>query len=275
MSKKIDAEGNEIVEFESLDLEEEPKGSPSKLNKMLGTLKEKLEPQDYAQVLSDLGLEGEDLSNAELLEKFTELIQELQKGGKKEEGEEEKEKPEDEDEKEMADRKEFIKKCMEEGKDLETCSAEFKEKYPEPGKKEEGEIDELGKKEDESELSKKFKELEGKFAALEKKEELAGVSAKVEELVRDKNIAPVQRAGLIKLAARLDPEGQAEMLDFFRTTQKINVHMDVGRLESAKPGEEGSNIDADRRAWLLREHGLNGLIDDKADKSKLPWRKNN
>ena len=242
---------------------------------MLATLKEKLEPTDYAQVLSDLGLEGEDISNAELLEKFTELLQELQ-GAKGEGEEEEKEKPEDE-EKEMMDRKEFIKKCMEEGKDLETCSAEFKKKYPEPAKKEkeEGEIEELGKKEDESELGKKFKELEAKFAALEKKEELAGVSAKVEELVRDKNIAPVQRAGLIKLAARLDAEGQDEMLEFFRKTQKLSVHTDVGRLESARPGEDGSGITPERRDALIKAHGLDGLIDDKADKSRLPWRKNN
>ena len=77
MSKKIDAEGNTIVEFESLELEEGEKTPPSKLNQMLATLKEKLEPDDYAAILSDLGLEGEDLSNAELLEKFTELIQSL------------------------------------------------------------------------------------------------------------------------------------------------------------------------------------------------------
>ena len=271
MSKKIDAEGNEIVEFQTLELEEEPKDSPSKLNKMLATLKEKLEPSDYAAVLSDLGLEGEDISNAELLEKFTELLQELQKGGHEEE-EEEKEKPDEE--KEMMDRKAFIKECMEDGeKDLETCAEEFKKKYPMPEKKEKEEagIEELGKKEEGDELT----ELKLRIAKLEDDKKLAGVSAKVEELVKDKHLAPVQRAGVVKLAARLDPEGQEELLEFFRTTQKLNVHMDVGRVESPKPGEEGSNIDAERRAWLLREHGLNGLIDDKADKSKLPWKGNN
>lgn len=267
MSKKIDAEGNTIVEFESLDLEEEPKDSPSKLNEMLTFLEGKLEAKDFAELKTNLGLD-EDLSNAELLEKFTELIQELQKGGKKEE--EEEEKPEDE-EKEMMDRKEFIKKCMEEGKDLETCSAEFKEKYPEPAKKEEAETEELGKKEEGDELA----ELKLRIAKLEEDKKLAGVSAKVEELVKDKNIAPVQRAGLIKLAARLDPEGQEEMLDFFRTTQKIDVHTDVGKINSAKPGELGSDISPERRKYLLSSTGLGGLIDDKADKSKLPWKENN
>ncbi|MCK4266777.1 MAG: hypothetical protein KAX31_05805, partial [Thermoplasmata archaeon] len=206
MSEKKDAEGNAIVEFESLELEEGEKAPPSKLNKMLATLKEKLEPDDYAAILSDLGLEGEDLSNTELLEKFTELVQELV-GAK----EEEKEKPEDEEdeEKEMMDRKEFIEKCMEEGKDLETCSAEFKEKYPEPAKKEEA--DELGeKKGEETELSKRLTDLEGKYAALLKEKDLAGVSAKVEELVKDKHMAPVQKEMAIKLAARLDPGEQEE-----------------------------------------------------------------
>ncbi len=95
MSKKLDGEGNAIVEFEALELEEGGEDAPpSKLNKMLATLKEKLEPADYALVLSDLGLEGEDISNAELLEKFTELLMELKGGKKEEEKPEDKEKPE-------------------------------------------------------------------------------------------------------------------------------------------------------------------------------------
>ncbi|KKK97658.1 hypothetical protein LCGC14_2650540, partial [marine sediment metagenome] len=183
MSKKIDGEGDAIVEFDALELEEGAKGDdpkPSKMEIMLSTLKEKLEPADYAELMTKLGIE-EDISNAELLEKFTELIAELAKGAKPEEEKPEEEKPEDE--KDMAeDRKAFIKKCMEEGKDLETCSAEFKEKYPDPSKKEEG-SDELGKPDDESDLAKRFKDLESKFTALEKKDELSEVSAKVEELV--------------------------------------------------------------------------------------------
>ena len=274
MSEKKDAEGNAIVEFESLELEEGEKAPPSKLNKMLATLKEKLEPSDYAAILSDLGLEGEDLSNTELLEKFTELVQELV-GAKGEE----KEKPEDEEgeEKEMMDRKEFIKQCMEDGKDLETCSEEFKKKYPEPTeKKEEAEgLDELGKKGEETELAKKFKELEAKFAALEKKEELAGVTAKVDELVKDKHMAPVQRELALKLADGLAPEKQEELLNFFRTTQRFTVNQDVGVLSSEKPGVGGADITVERREELIKLHGLDGLIDDKADKTRLPWRNNN
>lgn len=272
MSKKIDAEGNAIVNFESLELEEGEKAPPSKLNKMLATLKEKLEPADYSLILSELGIEGQDLTNAELLEKFTELVQELV-GAK---GEKEKVKPEgeEEEETEMMDRKEFIKKCMEEGKDLETCSAEFKEKYPDPAKKEEG-AEELGEKGEVSELSKRMTDLEGKYAALLKEKELAGVSTKVEELVRDKHMAPVQKEMAIKLAAKLDEGEQDEFLNFFRRTQKFSVHQDVGIISSDKPGVGGSDITAERREELIKLHGLDGLIDDKADKSRLPWRNNN
>ena len=271
MSEKKDAEGNTIVEFESLELEEGAEAPPSKLNKMLATLKEKLEPDDYAAILSDLGLEGEDLSNTELLEKFTELVQELV-GAKGEE----KEKPEGEEdeEKEMMDRKEFIKQCMDEGKDLETCSEEFKKKYPEPAKKEEDA--ELGeKKGEEAELSKRLTDLEGKYAALLKEKDLAGISAKVEELVKDKHMAPVQRELALKLADGLAPEKQEELLNFFRTTQRFTVNQDVGLLASEKPGVGGADITVERREELIRLHGLDGLIDDKADKSRLPWRNNN
>ena len=175
----------------------------------------------------------------------------------------------------MMDRKEFIKKCMEEGKDLETCSAEFKEKYPDPDKKEEGA--ELGKDDEESELAKKFKELEAKFTALEKKDELAGVTATVENLVKDKHLAPVQKELAIKLMAEVSPETQGDIEEFFRTTQKFSTHQDAGLLESGAPGARGSAVlTPERKRELIELHNLGGLISDKADKSKkLSWEKNN
>ena len=126
MSKKNgngEGNGNTIVEFDALELEEGAEASPSKLNEMLELVKAKLEPADYAKVEELLGIEG-DISNTELLEAFTKLM----KGLKGEEEEEE------EPEKDAADYKTFIKECMGEGKDLKTCSAEFKEKYPDPDK---------------------------------------------------------------------------------------------------------------------------------------------
>jgi hypothetical protein len=272
LSKKIDAEGNTIVEFESLELEEGAEAPPSKLNKMLATLKEKLEPDDYAAVLSDLGLEGEDLSNAELLEKFTELVQELV--GAKEEDKEKPDEDEEDEEKEMMDRKEFIKQCMEEGKDLEACSEEFKKKYPEPAEKKEEDAELGEKKGEETELAKRLTDLEGKYADLLKEKDLAGISAKVEELVKDKHMAPVQKEMAIKLAAKLDPGEQDEFLEFFRTTQRFTVNQDVGLLSSEKPGVGGADITVERREELIKLHGLDGLIDDKADKTRLPWRNN-
>lgn len=273
LSKKKNGKGDAIVEFDALELEadgDDPK--PSNLEIMLTTLKEKLEPADYAELMTKLGIE-EDISNAELLEKLTELLGEI-KGAK---GEEEEEKPEDEEEeKDMAeDRKAFIKKCMEEGKDLETCSAEFKEKYPDPDKKEEG-AEELGKAEEESELAKKFKELEAKFSALEKKDELAGVTATVENLVKDKHLAPVQKDLIIKLMAEVSPETQGDIETFFRTTQKFSTHQDAGLLESGKPGARGAVLTPERKRELIELHGISGLIADKADRSKkLPWEENN
>jgi len=276
--KNKNGEGDAIVEFDALELDgegDDPK--PSKMEIMLSTLKEKLEPADYAELMTKLGIE-EDISNAELLEKLTELLGEI-KGAKKEEGEEEK--PEgEEEEKDMAeDRKAFIKKCMEEGKDegkdLETCSAEFKEKYPDPDKKEEG-ADELGKAEEESELAKKFKELEAKFSALEKKEELAGVTATVENLVKDKHLAPIQKDLIIKLMAEVSPETQGDIEKFFRTTQKFSTHQDAGLLQSGPPGAGSAVLTPERKRELIELHGISGLIADKADKSKkLSWETNN
>lgn len=286
LSQKIEGEGNgnTIVEFDALELEEGEEGTkPSQMEILLSTLKEKLEPKDYSELMTKLGID-EDISNAELLEAITALLAKKEEKPEGEEGEEEKD---------AADYKTFIKECMAEGKDLKTCSAEFKEKYPEPDKapsKEEiAEVEQLvaaelaGKKkkekgeeeEEEDEMGKRLAALETQLADLKKEKELAGMSAKVDELVKDKHMAPVQRDLALKLADGLAPEKQEELLEFFRTTQKFSVHQDVGILASGKPGAGGVDMTAERRQELIKLHGLQGLIDDKADKSKLPWERNN
>lgn len=285
MSQKNQGEGNgnTVIEFEALELEEGAEAPTSKLNEMLELIKTKLEPADYAKVEELLGIEG-DISNTELLEAFTKIVK-----GLKGEGEEE----EEEEEKDAADYKTFIKECMAEGKDLKTCSAEFKEKYPEPDKapsKEEiAEVEQLvadelaGKKkkgeeeeeEEEDEMGKRLKALETQLADLKKEKELAGVTATVEKLVEDKHLAPVQKALAIKLMAEVSPETQGDIEEFFRTTQKFSVHQDAGILASGKPGAGGSDITPERRKELINLHNLGGLIADKADKSKLPWERDN
>lgn len=280
MSKKIDGEGDAIVEFDALELEEGKEGTePSKQQIMLETLKDKLEPAEFSELMTKLGID-EDISNAELLER----IELLFRGAKEEKPEGE----EGEEEKDAADYKTFIKECMAEGKDLKTCGAEFKEKYPDPDKqpsKEEiAEVEQLvsdelaGKTEggEESDLAKRFKDLETKFEALEKKDKLSGVSTKVEELVKDKHLAPVQRDLVIKLADGLAPEKQEDLLNLFRNTQKFSTHQDAGVLESQALGAGGAVMTVERKRELIKLHGIGGLISDKADKSgKLPWEENN
>ena len=280
LSKKKNGEGDNIVEFDALELEEGEEGTkPSQMEVLLSTLKEKLEPKDYSELMTKLGID-EDISNAELLEAITALLAKKEKP----EGEE----GEEEEEKDAADYKTFIKECMAEGKDLKTCSAEFKEKYPDPDKqpsKEEiAEVEQLvsdelaGKTEggEESDLAKRFKDLETKFAALEKKDELSGVSTKVEELVKDKHLAPVQRDLVIKLADGLAPEKQEDLLNLFRNTQKFSTHQDAGVLESQALGAGGAVMTVERKKELIELHNLGGLINDKADRSKkLPWEDNN
>ncbi|GAG37924.1 unnamed protein product, partial [marine sediment metagenome] len=122
---------------------------------------------------------------------------------------------------------------------------------------------------------KLIKDMQARLKALEDKDLNAGVSAKVDALIQDKHVAPVQKEGILKLAARLDDEGKDELLDFFAKTQKFSSHQDVGHLESGRPGAPGGAVlTPERKQELLKLHGIDGLIDEKADKSKLPWRNN-
>jgi hypothetical protein len=86
----------EVIEFEELEAEDSTPTS-SKEEQLATFLKDKLSEEDFGAAAKILGVETEDLSNAELLEKLTELLQ-----GKKEEA------PEEEEEKEMADYKTYM-----------------------------------------------------------------------------------------------------------------------------------------------------------------------
>jgi len=258
--------GDTIVNFESLELEEGGEETPSKASIMLSTLKEKLEPAEFKSLMDKLGV-GDDLSNAELLEEIKALFQ----GAKK--GEEEEVEDEEEEDKEMADFKTFVKECMQEGKSLKECTEEAKEKYPEPSKEEIAEVEQLAAESEpkDKEMADRLTELENELAKLKQEKALGEVSAKVDMLVKDQHLAPVQRDGAIKLAAQLSPKAQDEFLNFFRNTQKFTVHADVGKTSSDKPGGGAGEITPERRQALIKAHGLDGLIADKADKSALPW----
>lgn len=259
-----------IVNFESLEQEEEGDASSQKLTELLAYLKENLEADKYTEVLGKLGVE-QDLSNADLLKAFKELIAPKKPEDEEEEEEEDEKKKkaaEKEEDTEKPDRAAFMKECMAGGKSMEECTDEWKKKYPEPAK-EEG-TDEL------EAFKKTVKTLEDRITELEGQKELAVVSADVEKLISEKHLAPVQREAIIKLSAKMPEADRAEFLDFFRTTQKLDVHRDVGQTTSLKPGEvAGLDIDPARKQELIRKFNLDGLIEDKADKTRLPWKRRN
>lgn len=253
MSNNGEGDPQEIVEFQELELDEEP--TTTKEEQLAAFLKDKLSEEDFGAAAKILGIEGEDISNTELLELLITALK-----GKKE-GEEEEE---EEEEKEMGDYKTFIKECMAEGKDLKECSEEWKKKYPEPKEKEEAEEAELEGKEKEDE---KMGKLESRIAELEGKLHLEKVSNEVAELVHGKHLTPRQRDPIIKLSARMDEETREEFLDVFRS-QKFTVSEDKGVLASQAPGSDTWEIDEDTRARIMKEHGIANLIDDRGVKKR-------
>ncbi|MCK4265914.1 MAG: hypothetical protein KAX31_01440, partial [Thermoplasmata archaeon] len=257
------------VNFDSLELDQdEGNESSKKMTELLTHLKENMEPEKYAEVMTLLGV-GKDMSNTDLFEKIKTLF-----AKKPEEEEEEEEDPEKKaaaaEEGEKPDRAAFMKECMaKEGMDLAKCTEEFTKKYPDPEKKEEG-AEEL---ELPADVKAQLKTLTDQVAELTKGKDLAKVSTEVEKLVEEKHLAPVQRDAIINLSAKMNPEDRAELLGFFRSTQKLNVHNDAGLLSSRKPGEvSGNDLTVERKKELIELHGLSGLIMDKADRSR-PWAK--
>lgn len=264
-----------IVKFEELTLEQEEGEEPSKLTEILSYLKEHLEPDQYTEVLAKFGVE-DDLSNADLLEAFKELLKKPEEEEEEDEDDDAKKKKEAQDgeeDGEKPDRAAFMKECMAEGKTLEECTELFKEKYPDPEKKKEegADTDEVP-----TALEKQMKELTDRITQLEGEKQLGEVSTEVEKLVTEKHLAPVQRKAIIKLAAGMDSEDRTELLDFFRSTQKISVHKDVGHQASDRAGAGGAVLDNARKKELIELHGIGPLIMDKADRSKkMPWEGDN
>ena len=255
-----------IVKFDSLELDQdEGDESSQKLTELLTYLKENMEPDKYTEAMALLGVK-QDLSNAELLEAFKKLMDPKKPEEDEEEEDDDEKKAATAEEGEKPDRAAFMKECMaKEGMDLAKCTEEFNKKYPDPAKEEGAEELELPEA-----VKAQLKTLEDQVAELTKDKELGVVATEVEKLVEEKHLAPVQRDAIIKLSAKMDPEDRTELLDFFRSTQKLNVHTDAGLLSSLKPGEvAGNNLTVERKKELIELHGLSGLIADKADRSKL------
>jgi len=251
-----DDKNQKVVNFESLELEEEETAGPSKMETLLSFVKEKLSEDDYSSLQKELGIEGKDMSNEELFEQIKALF----KGAKPEEKEEE---PEDE-ETEMMDQQTFMEECLTSGKDREACLEEWKKKNPEEPPKEEG-------KGEPDELANKVSELQRQLSELKKDKDLGEVTTSVEKLIEDRHLAPIQKEMAIKLASGLDATGRKEMYNFWKKTQKFTVSEDVGSMASSRPGMPGA-ITPERRAELLKTSGLGDLIKDKADQTKLPWK---
>lgn len=258
------------VNFDALELDQdEGDESSQKMTELLTYLKENMEPEKYAEVMTLLGV-GEDMSNTDLFEKIKGLM------AKKPEDEEEEEDPDEkkdelaaEEDGEKPDRAAFMKKCMEDGKDLATCTEEFKKKYPEPAKEEGAKAQELP-----DEVKAQLKTLEDQVAELTKDKELGEIATDVEKLVAEKHLAPVQREAIIKMSAKMSDEERTEFFDFFRATQKIGVFRDAGVVTSLKPGEvAGNDLSPERKRELIELHGLTGLIEDKGDRTKMTFLK--
>uniref|UniRef100_A0A6M3M9Y5 Uncharacterized protein n=1 Tax=viral metagenome TaxID=1070528 RepID=A0A6M3M9Y5_9ZZZZ len=264
MSGKGNDKANDVVLFEEL---EPSTGESTKQEQLLSLLSEKLTPEDLGSVRKLLGLPTE-LSNAELFEK---IKAELMKKKPEEEEDPEKKKAA------APSYQEFIKSCMEEGKDLKTCAAEYKEKHGDATDAEIADVEKLAKDEDwgkkkkpedeEDEyppaVKKKLEELDAEIKSLKELRRTEGIDAKVDAMVSEDHMTPVQATGIKKLMHGLPDADQNAILDIFRT-QKISAREDIGG--QVQPGTEP--ITAERKARLMEEHGLTRLIEEKG--GRLP-----
>ena len=247
----------EVVTFEELDLEDEKNKKPTKEEQCATFLKDKLSDQDFTEVAKILGVNTGELTNAQLLEQLTKLLA----GKEKKPGEDEYPAPDEKKKEppvEMADYKAFVKDCMGKGKTMAECADEWKKKYPEP-KEGAKKPDETDKKPDE-----KMTALESRIAQLEEQLHMEQVSNEVSQLVSAKHLAPIQKDAVIKLSARLSSEDRSAFLEVFKT-QKFKVGEDVGKATQTRPGESGK-MTPERRAEIIKLHGLDDLIQDKAVK---------
>lgn len=260
--KNKDGEGKDaVIEFETLE-EEEKKETPNKITELRAFLKDNLDAEKYGESMKILGID-ETMTNEQLLEALLEGIQLLMKP--KEEEEEEKKKPEEEEEEEKhaaPDRKTFLEECMKAGKTMTECDEEFKKKYPAPDekKKEEAATEEEKKTELAlpEEVRKEFDELKLEINRLKDERRLSSITHQVDEQIAEKHLAPVQKAGVIKLMAAL-PDEQHE--DFLKTFEKVRFtgFEDVGHAKSKEPGAP-EELSEEARSKILDEHGITDLI---------------
>ena len=246
------ANDKQVVDLEALEQDEDlEEGEPDKFDTLMKFVESKLSKEDFAALQKEMLGSEDDLSNKDLLAAIKELV------SPKEKPKEEDMPPEDETE--MADQQTFMEECLKGGKSREECLAEYKKKAPEPPA-EEGDGAE-------SELAGKVAALEKQLGDLKKEKELAEVSTQVEKLIAEKHLAPVQREMAVKLASGLDAAGREGLYTFWTKTQRFNVDKDIGLVSNVKPGTSG--ITPERRAELIKLHGLGDLIQDKADKTKM------
>ena len=307
MSENGKGNAEDIIEFDTLDLDED-KSSSNRISELQSFLKETLKPDKYADAMKILGIR-DDMSNVELLEAVTLLLK------NKEEEDEEKKAAKKKDEYEYPAKeaaaptyKDFMEKCMKAGKSMADCAKEYKEKYPAPKKAEESEVEQLAESEwkDEIELAKKkkkdeydypekkaselapelrkefdelrekanelsdvrkeFDELKLELTRLKDERRLAEIAQKVDHQIEEKHLAPKQRDQVIKLMAKL-PEGYHDELLSTFATQKFRGFEDVGRTDVRRPGEL-PKIDEETRMRLLKEHGIDELIDERGTRKR-------
>ncbi len=259
--KENGEEGNDVIEFETLEEEEKKEEAPNKLLELRAYLKENLDSDKYAESLKILGID-EAMTNEQVVAAILEGIQLLMKP------EEEKKKPEEEEQEHAdPDQKGFMEKCMKEGKSMADCAAEFKEKYPEtPEKKEEAKLEE-GKKEDEEEkkhlelnpeTQKEFDELKLEITRLKEERRLSEITHKVDTQIAEKHLAPVQKENVIKLMAKLPDEMHEDYLGTFANV-KFKGFEDVSHATSERPGEP-ETLSEEQRTKILEEQGIADLI---------------
>ncbi len=257
-----------IIEFETLPDEEEKKEAPNKITELRAFLKGNLEADKYGEALKILGI-NEVMSNEQLLTALLEGIQTLMKP---EEEEEKKKKTPEEEEKEeekleAPDQKVFMEECMKAGKTMAECAEEFKKKYPDPPEKKEEESEKDLGKEEKKELElpatvrAEFDELKLEIATLKDERRLNDITHQVDDQITEKHLAPVQKAGVIKLMVAL-PDDQHEALLGTFSQVKFKGFEDTGITESAPPGEP-EELSAELRVRILKEHGIDDLVAEK------------
>ena len=261
---------NQPIKFDLLDAEGNP--DEAKLKQLRDTgltlLKATLAEEEFKALALKLGLEEGDVTdagNAAVIEKLDELIEIMKGAAPPPAGNE----PPDED------RKEFIKKCIEEGGDMKSCADKYKEKYPDTPEMKQEEMTALQSEIDAANISPEedpaIKEMKGQLTKLQEdfkklQEEKLGAEVKtsVEDLSKLGHIAPAQVETVTKLAAKMDPALRNEYLNSFRS-QKFSGFEDVGGQHSAPPGSK--DLTAEDRARIIREQGLDVVL---ADASNVP-----